>query len=213
MSLLTLERVMPLARSLATREAHREADADDLMQVGLFEYHRTIQRCSATDVAHPTAFARTVLLRAMRTYYHQQREWQRRGEPNLHTALDALDRPSATDLPDASYSTQAALFSVHSFFDALEQQCGGAARLVAENLFEPRGKCAEFIVHEARGKATAQKGYQPGATRHQPRGAKKRVRFSARSVREGLGMSVSEFARQLTIVRAFTQQYFELPVS
>jgi hypothetical protein len=66
---MTIEEVTPLARSLAEKRAHRPADVDDLVQVALFAYHRDTERVGVV-VMKPYAHARTVLERAMWSYYH-----------------------------------------------------------------------------------------------------------------------------------------------
>lgn len=89
-NILPLNDVIPLARSLARKEAHTPDDIDDLVQVGLFAYHKAELRHQLRGmmVEKPMSLARTTLQRAIRGYYWQQREWQGRGEPNKNRRMD-----------------------------------------------------------------------------------------------------------------------------
>ncbi len=167
---LTLNAVIPLAQSLAIKEAHRTEDTDDLVQVGLFAYHRATHK-KGLGVDKPHAFARTVLQRAMRGYYWQQREWQQRGEPNKAVGFDQVGMGKLTDgstvmpsdmpmlvvgLNGSQSGEQAELFEFDDYFNALERKCGATARLMVENLLMPSGDCCGRILEEVRGKQAAQ---------------------------------------------------------
>ncbi len=218
-ALLSLEQVMPLAQSLALREAHRPDDADDLMQVGLFAYFKAMHQNS--PVEKPRAFAATVLQRAMRGYYYQQREWQQRGEPNKAVGFDQVgmrDR-GGERLPPmlvvgldgrADADEQMELFEFNDYFMALEQACGATARRMVENLVLPSGTCAANILAEARGKAEAQKQYANASRaerRAQPRGVKKGIRISHRLIRDAMGLSAAEWTMNMDRVREFTLEW------
>ena len=222
---LSLLEVTPLARTLAQKEAHRPEDIDDLQQVALFAYHKAERRCLAEriPVEKPWAFARTTLQRAMRGYYYQQREWQQRGEPNKAIGIDQVGlsrereymaerNPMLIVGLDGNLDTgeQAELFELDDYFTALERTCGHTARLMVENLLAPTGECCARILDEVRGKVDQQKRFKrrPARTRrHQPRGVKKEIRISQRIVRDALGISPTEWCRNMERIRDFTQRW------
>lgn len=213
-SALPLEAVIPLAEALARREAHRPDDVEDMTQVGLHAYFRATVRKKVV-VLNPRAFACTILRRAMRGYYWQQREWQTRGEPNKDVGLDqvALGKHSFGAMPMVELDgrpfdgEQVELLEFDDYFNALERACGPTARLMVENLLMPSGECCARILEEVREKQTAQQ--ECGAAgkavrRHQPRGVKKEIRISHRLVRDALGLSPSEWVRHMERIREFT---------
>lgn len=213
--------MIPLAQALAQKEAHRPDDVDDLIQVGLFAYHKDSQR--RTTVYKPFAHARTVLQRAMRGYYWQQREWQGRGEPNKSVGIDqvglahsiehmACRRPMLVVGLDGRLDSgeQAELLEFDDYFNALERTCGCTARLMVENLLMPSGECCGRILAEVRRKQESQKSFanrRRASRRHQPRGVKKEVRISHRLVRDALGLSPTEWVRNMERIREFTRTW------
>lgn len=229
---LTLEAVMPLARTLAAREAHRPDDIDDLVQVGLFAYHKAEARYRRLHlrVTRPWAFARTTIVRAVRGYYWQQREWQQRGEPNKAVGLEqvALAHRRTIDMQGQhgggagspmllvdlhgriDDGTQDELFALPDYFMALERACGPLARRMVENLLMPSGDCAARILAEVQAKTETQQRHARrgrAARRHQPRGVKREIRISHRVVRDAMGLSASEWTRTMVHVRTFTRAW------
>lgn len=220
---LSLNAVIPLAQSLAAKETHRTEDIDDLVQVGLFAYHKATHRKKLT-IDKPHAFARTVLQRAMRGYYWQQREWQTRGEPNKAVGLDKVNTVGQT-LSDSDRlppmlivgldgrqadGEQVELLEFDDYFNALERKCGATARLMVENLLMPSGECCGRILDEVRGKQAEQQKLgkrAKAARRHQPRGVKKEIRISHRIVRDALGISPTEWVRHMNAIKEFTEAW------
>lgn len=222
-NILPLQQIIPLARTLAAKEAHRPDDVDDLIQVGLFAYHKAEVRHTQCGmrVERPWSLARTTLQRAIRGYYYQQREWQKRGEPNKDVGLDQVGLSARTEhkpehLPmlivglNGSVDTgeQVELLEMDDYFTALERRCGRTARLMVENLLMPSGECCGRILEEVRRKQQAQesfRGRKRAVRRHQPRGVKKEIRISHRLVRDALGISPTEWVRNMERIREFTQ--------
>lgn len=198
--MLPLVDVMPFARMIATREAHTPDDVDDLVQVALFAYHKALvrQRKERFSVQNPRAFAATTCCRAIRGYYHAQREWQGRGEPNKALALDDVVLPSD--------GQQVEMFELQDYFSALERDCGARARLIVENLIMPFGDCSAKILEEVRRKQQLQQACRrKRERRHQPRGVKRTIRLSPRVVRDALGITPTEWTRTMRTVRDFTR--------
>jgi len=201
--LLPLVEIIPIAHSLARKEAHRDDDIEDLVQVGLFAYHRLEQRGS--PVTRPAAVARTVIQRAMRGYYYHLGEWQGRGETDRFVPLDEPLGIAAVVGP-----VQLELLEWADYFEALERRAGKTARLIVENLLGPSGPCAEHILGEVQKKQQAQArvaGRSAAVRRHQPRGVKKGIRVTGRMVREGLGLSAAEWTAAMQSIRAFTAEW------
>lgn len=224
-NILPLADVTHLAQSMATREAHRPEDADDLCQVGLFAYHRAVERHVKRHihVEKPWSLARTTLQRAMRGYYWQQREWQQRGEPNKDVGIDQVSNASdleflahrqpmlTADVYGNQYAGgQAELLEFDDYFNALERTCGKTARLIVENLLMPSGECAGRILLEVWTKQAGQHEFSKKsrkARRSQPRGVKKEIRISHRLVRDALHLSPSAWARNMEAIKSFTRQW------
>lgn len=230
-----LQQVLPLATRLAKVEAHREADIDDLTQVALYAYHKACvaQRRKRQRITCAHTFAFVVMRRAMRAYYHQQREWQGRGEPNKMQSLSVFPNgtpPTRTTSTATSHHyvgmqlssfavgltgaqwdvhehAQADLFTLDDYFAALSKACGPQARLVAENLIMPRGECARAILEEVMDKQARQA--RPRCRAPRPRGVKKQIRITPRMVRDALGMTPREWATQMGVVRQFTKVWLE----
>lgn len=225
-TVLPLNDILPLSRTLAVKETHRPDDVDDLVQVGLFAYHKAEQRYRKLriPVKNPWAFARTTLQRAMRSYYYQQREWQQRGEPNKAIGLDKVALTREDEMIAARHpmlladlhgrqleGEQVEMFELADFFAALQQRCGVTARLMVENLIAPTGDCSACILQEVQDKHRAQKAFQHKARRlrrHQPRGVKHKVRVSPRMVRDALGLSPTHWTREMAGIRNFTREWF-----
>lgn len=226
--LLSLTDVTPLAQALARKEAHRPDDVDDLVQVGLFAYHKAEMRARALHlvVEKPAAFAKCAIQRAMRGYYWQQREWQQRGETDRFLTLPVHDKQTVSALvghdlvafsvPAAGLDgslrngTQVDLLELDCYFTALERECGRMARVMVENLLMPSDECAANILDEARQKRAQQercrrRGVQ--ARRRQPRGVKKAIRITGPVVRKALGLSPQEWHRHMQRIKAFTRKW------
>lgn len=195
-----IESVIPLAHSIARREAHREDDVDDLVQVGLFALHRALKK--EPSVQNAPAFAGTIFVRAMRGYYWRTREWQGRGQPDQHVELDVLSMPF--DGPVAPVSPD---FFLSDYLTALEAVLGIQARLMVENLMDPSGDCARNILAEVHAKQSVRKG-RTGA--HLPRGVTKRIRLTPRMVRDALAIAPTAWTARMQEIRDFTKLWLAL---
>lgn len=215
-NILPLDDVIPLARTLARKEAHTPDDIDDLVQVGLFAYHKAEHRYRECGflVQQPWALVRTTLQRAMRGYYWQQREWQQRGELNKAVGLELAEcggsfGVAGLDGQRADTGQQVELLELEDYFTALERACGTAARRIVENLLSPSGECSAFILDEVRRKRVAQSRFRQHHLnmRHQPRGVKKAIRISHRLVRDALRITPAEWVRHMNQIREFTRSW------
>jgi hypothetical protein len=224
-NILPLNEIIPLAQSLARKEAHRPDDVDDLVQIGLFAYHKAElrHRKLRLPVDKPMSLARTTLQRAIRGYYWQLREWQTRGEPNKDIGLEqvglahdiefmvARQPMLAVDINGGDYNGgQAELLEFDDYFNALEKKCGRVAREVVENLLMPSGECAGKILLEVWTKQAGQKefsGKSRRARRSQPRGVKKEIRISHRLVRDAMQIPPTEWVRTMERIREFTRNW------
>jgi DNA-directed RNA polymerase specialized sigma subunit len=207
-NILPLTEILPLAKSLARKEAHRPDDVDDLYQEALFAYHKAEQRhlLSGILVEKPWSLARTTMQRAIRGYYWQQREWKGRDEFATAISLDQEGPP-----PQAAACTLEEKLALNDYFTALEKIMGAKARHIAENLLMPQGDCATLLKCTADDKQEQQALFQSkyrGALRHQPRGVKNEIRITHRAVREALKIPLPEWTRTLESIRDFTRFWF-----
>ncbi len=226
-ALPSLEQVTTLAVALAQREAHRPDDVDDLVQVGLFAYHRARQRHvrKGLTVRKPWALVRTTLQRAMwGCYTGKGRQLQsmflalpsgdRAGDRQLEALVqNDLDiRPVKFDLPTADLrghvGGQSELFEFEDFFTALTRECGPLARKIVENLILPDDVCSVHIMGEVRTKERAQAQCRRKGVadrRKQPRGVKQRIRITPRLIRESLGLTTAQWSREMNRIREFAR--------
>lgn len=232
---LTIQQALPLARSLARREAHSPDDVDDLIQVAIFAYHKAAQRTSEVD--NPYAHARTVLQRAMWGYYssnavrfneqdflplpEQQTECSPfLGSQEFRMSPSQRERYGVALGQFASlYSdiegqklgaTQPELFELEDYFEALERNCGRLARDIVVNLISPCGECSKKILAEVERKRRRQhclRSASVEARRKQPRGVQNEIRLSQRVVRNALGLTPSEWNRNMTRIKDFTRTW------
>lgn len=208
---LTLEEVLPLAQRIAHRHARRRDEEDDLVQVALFAYHRTItalkdpKRASAgrcaidgrinTTIGNPRSFACRVLRCAMLNYYTPAAQF--------HADHDDID-----DYAVPSRESQLDLLEQDDFYDNLERECGKTARAVVENLVAPSGACSRAILANVQAKLKRCGEMKHTDPRRRPRGVIGSVRVSQESVRRAMGLTPSEWALCLQRVRAFALIWF-----
>lgn len=187
---LALETVIPLAQKLAAREARTSSDADDLVQVALFAYHRAAERYVARRIRldRPWAFAKTTMVRAMRLYYQQQ-GW-----------YDMLASESVDDMhiSTAGQHHHDGFDALHEYFAAVERECGTLARDIAAQLVAPHGDTAGAILktaaHKRRGRSAV-------------RGVKFTLRISQRAIRDAMGIPPKRWQRELASLREFTRTW------
>lgn len=157
-SLPSLEDVTPLARGLACKLAHREADIDDLIQTALFAYHRDVPR-HQHRVRDPWALAKTILERAMIAYYYYS--YPSKGRFYLLNSQEYKRYEPIDDHPVSCNATEDNLFDqldLEDYFVKLEQQCGKTARVLAENLITPKDPCiTAYIFSKSQEKVEARK--------------------------------------------------------
>ncbi len=128
----TMQQTQVLARALAKRMAHQPADVDDLIQEALWVWHRRAQR--KPFPTKPFALARTVMQRAMQTYYGGR--WCRSGARHQEDLpFECAPQVSVVQEPGQGWEEK---ITLDAYFAALEKECGTVARLVAENLIMPR---------------------------------------------------------------------------
>lgn len=112
----------------------------------------------------------------------------------------------------AQDGTQEELFELEDYFAALERSCGKLARDMVTNLVSPTERCGKEILDAAARKQLKQqqlKSASQEARRHQPRGVQHEIRLSQRVVRSALGISASEWNRNMTKIKAFTRSWLE----
>lgn len=213
-----MQEITPLAKALARREAHHPDDEDDLVQIGLFAYHRAQ---SAAPIESPFAHARTVLQRAMWGFYSSTgAKFDEQSFVQLPDESDRLTQASRRYLHiqrgiavaafagldgQAQDGTQAELLELEDYFAALEQNCGRRARDIAVNLVSPTGECSRRILEEAARKQRIQQRMR--GSRNQPRGVQNEIRLSQRTVRLALGLSASEWSREMNQIKTFTRTW------
>lgn len=218
---LPLLSVIPDAQRLARRHARCADEADDLVQVALFEYHRTLQRYHRQRklVHNPRTFAIVTLERAMWAYPHDVRRAHERDhflrldDVRSHADQSNEVAQSVRQLPFADLrgarsagGEQEDLFVLREYFRALEQEEGIVARVLAENLVAPRGECARRILQEAARKRARQKR-QPRGSAGRVRGVQHTIRLSQEVIRRGLGLTPPQWHSTLARVRCFTVQW------
>lgn len=216
LELLPLEEVTPLAGMLARRFAHREADVDDLVQVGLIAYHRSEARLRGQPIRKQWALARTILQRAMVGYYYYTYpkigrflQWNT-NEFKRYAPVEAIDAVASTDM-------QAQLFELEDYFAAVEKAFGPQMRRVAENLVEPRDPdVVEYILNECKDKMRLRMkhaGKSAAAKRrlHLPRGggAHYPIRVTQTQIGAALGYAPWQWARILDTIRDFTRAWLD----
>lgn len=148
-----LEEAQRLAYYVARSLARREADIDDLVQIGLIAYHQDFDR--HTNVRKPWALAKTILRRAMILYYSGYRadikKWHEVQSSNAWKRDTPLD-----DLENSEGEEQQNIFDeleLESYYAALEKECGCTARVFAENLIAPTNPCiAGYLLWKSRSK-------------------------------------------------------------
>jgi hypothetical protein len=211
--ILSPQQLQPLALSLARRIARNPDDVDDLMQEGLFAYHRARRLRSAAyleTAPNPWAMARRIMRCAMlRVAYART--------PPAGTTLVSLDAtpedggaPAWASDGGAAVGRQSDLLALEEFFAALERRHGALARRVAENLVEPRDpECCRRLLAAAERK----RRLRARRVRLGTEGPLPRVRMSPRAVREALGVAEPQWRQTLTQVRAFTRDWVAAAVS
>ena len=195
----TQEQLNTIAHSLARRLAYTPADIDDLVQEALWGLHQAYHyqhRKPRKDFA----FARTVMHRAIITYYNK-----RRLQPPLEPLLPGTPIPLPPRCTEGDRIDNEIV--LHQYFDALECGCGRTARLIAENLIAPSDPViCEYIIKEV-----AQKQRLAKNKRHRTQvRAFKHIRLSQRQIREALGFTRSQFTTTLQEVRKFTRGWLAI---
>ena len=190
----TTDQLDVIANALARAHAYCPADVDDLKQEALWGYCQALKR---TPHPHsPFAFARTIMQRAMITYYHKHR-WHADHE-TLSAATPAADNDSVDNR-----------LVLGQYLEALESGCGHTARRIAENLITPtdpdvcRFIIAEMTTTQQQLKRTPQ-GYAFKEV--------KQIRISKRQLRQALGVTRSQWTRTLKEVRTFTRSWMALNI-
>lgn len=188
-----------LAHSLARRVAHNEADVDDLTQEAIFSLLRSLKRRGVAPNKQ-FAFARTVMLRAMQTYYAGG--WRSTGTRQCTYDEHPLDKiPEQQISVDPSEQLDTELV-VQQYLNDLQQACGPLAHRVAYNLIAPRDPayCQHLITHHKRKRRT-----------------QKKVRVTNKRLREALELSRGRWRRTLREIREFTrcwlQEHAETPTA
>lgn len=128
----TVEQTKVLASALARKLAHQPADVDDLVQEGLLSWHYRVKRKPAPR--KPFALARTVMQRAMFTYYRGR--WCRSGARYREdVGLDFAPTEKVTQEPGQQWDDA---INLNMYLTSLEVNLGTRARFVAENMIMPR---------------------------------------------------------------------------
>ncbi len=188
----TTSQLNVLATSLARKYAQATHEQDDLVQEGLWAYTKAVRRTRHPN--KPFAFARTVMQRAMISYYHTVSQ----------------------RIPDTEqlYPNTAVIYTTHTtiderlwleqYLEALESQHGSRIRTVAANLVDPTDKrVRSYILKEVRAKQRAQRRGVAVRGIHQ-------IRLSQRQVREALGYTTTEWRVVMNILQTFTTQWLHL---
>lgn len=192
--------------------------------MALFALHKANLKIAEVD--NPFAHARTVMQRAMWGHYSgmsiqfDERNFEElwpEGSDLSGSDLDYYYRTRGLDL--AAFAgldgrprdgTQAELFELEDYFVALERECGSVAKTIVVNLISPCGQCGKRILDEAKRKQLMQhrlKSASRAARRSQPRGVQNEIRLSQRVVRNALGLSASEWNRNMTKIKEFTRSW------
>ena len=172
-----------LARALAIRMAHNPTDVDDLSQEALLWCHNTFRR--TPKPTKPFALARTVMQRAMITYYHKPCHRKAQHEEPLSAHTEHMLVPTYNASDDKLYFEQ--------YFGALESMLGPMARRVAEDLLAPSSEeFCEFIIKE-----TKQKNLR-------------KTRITSQQLRRALGIKRSEWATIMRGIKGFTRTWLSI---
>ncbi len=128
----TLTELTRLAHALAYKTARQQADVDDLVQEGLWSARRMLLRIRNPN--KPYALCRTIMQRAMITYYaggwrgtgvRYRQDYPLTAAPPSRTTLDPQDRLDNK-------------IDMEGYFSGLQSECGALARTIAENLITPK---------------------------------------------------------------------------
>jgi hypothetical protein len=184
---LTAEEQINLAKALATRMAYDPADVDDLSQEALLKYIRS----NRAHAHKPFPFARTVMQRAIVSYYRSQKL-----RPP-HLSMSAL---STEQLRQVSHSNVFAAIEdkalLEQYLLAVESGMGPLARRAAENLINPKDPnyCKRIIKKTHRKKI------------------RRTVNGSPLQLRRALGLkNRTQWAKLIRELREFTHLWLTLP--
>jgi hypothetical protein len=128
----TLKELTKLAHALAFNVARQQADVDDLVQEGLWSARRMLLRIRHPN--KPYALCRTIMQRAMITYYaggwrgtgvRYRQDFPLTAAPPNRTMLDTQDRLDNK-------------IDMEGYFSGLQAEYGLLARIIAENLITPK---------------------------------------------------------------------------
>lgn len=225
----TQDQLNTIAKSLARNAAYCPADYDDLVQEALFGAYLAFRRFK--HPRKPFAFARTIMRRAMISYYnrnqpgryvsleHHPLEYQtlyhasplRTGDyeiPHVGWITPARQRAQMTSLPfdPAEHELDHELF-LEQYFTALQSSLGLRPRRMAENLIAPNDPAVCTYVIEAA--ARKERANKTRTAHHQLRGVK-HIRISQQQIREAMGFTRSEWSHNLREIRAFTRSWLTL---
>lgn len=198
-TLFTHTEQQKLARSLATRIAHTEADIDDLMQEGLWSLHRMLKRIPKPT--KPFAFARTVMQRSMYTYYSGK--WRGTGaryDIRPTTCLEDYHHRCTTD-PRSQLDDR---LELEHFFQSLEAICGPLHRHIAENLISPCDPtyCRALIKSATQRSRAKRKGLVGKGVTH--------IRISRQQLRNTLGLTGTTWREVMMEIRTFTTHWLAI---
>lgn len=194
LALPTDQEVTNLARSLARRVTHTEVDVDDLMQEALWSLHKRLKKTPHPD--NFWAFAKTVMLRSMQTYYSGG--WRPSGARHDSTPTMSLDYVTTGCDPRQALDEE---LDLDQFFSTLEATCGPMARHVAENLISPTNYAYCYrLIEQSRCKAQARRnGAAVRGVQH--------IRVSHKQLRAALGLDRKQWKIVLREVRTFTTKW------
>ncbi len=170
-----------LAASLARNLARQPADIDDLMQEGLWSAYRCLARTK--DPKKPFALARTVMQRAMITYYAGG--WRRSGA----RYREHIPLPAGADGSHNPVDGWNGALDLRQYLHELEQEFGITARQMAENLITPRHPVYCQLLHD------------------KARRTNRTIRPSNKQLRQSLKLTRKQWKNTLRVVRVFTRTW------
>lgn len=225
----TQDQLNTLAKSLARTMSYCPADYEDLVQEALFGACLAFRRFK--HPRRPFAFARTIMRRAMISYYnrnqpgryvsleHHPLEYQTLYHATPLRVLDyetpyvgfvtpARQRAQMASLPfDPSEHELDHDLLLEQYFTALQSSLGLLPRRIAENLIAPNDPAVCAFAIEA--SARKERANKSRTAHHQLRGVK-HIRISQQQIREAMGFTRSEWSHNLRDIRAFTRSWLIL---